>query len=66
VQAVETDTSHKEPSFSFLLAQIYEREGDRASAIAQLQELLKHHADRKQEDEVKQYLAKLESQQSPK
>jgi len=65
-QAVETDVSHKEPSFSFLLAQIYEREGDKAGAIAQLQELLKHHADRKQEDEVKQYLAKLESQKSPK
>jgi cytochrome c-type biogenesis protein CcmH/NrfG len=66
VQAVETDTTHKEPSFSFLLAQIYEREGDKASAIAQLQELLKHHTDHKQEDEVKQYLAKLQSDQSPK
>jgi cytochrome c-type biogenesis protein CcmH/NrfG len=66
VQAVEADASHTEASFSFLLAQIYEREGDKASAIAQLQQLLKHHSDRKQEDEVKQYLAKLESDQSPK
>jgi hypothetical protein len=62
IQAVETDAMHKEPSFSFLLAQIYEREGDKPGAIAQLHELLKHHSDHKQEDEVRQYLARLESQ----
>ena len=66
VQAVESDASRKEASFSYLLAQIYDREGDKPDAIAQLREQLKHHSDRKQEDDVKQYLAKLEAEESPK
>jgi tetratricopeptide (TPR) repeat protein len=64
LQAVEVDVNHFEPSFYFLLAQIYEREGDTANAIAQLQQLLKHRSDR--QDEAKQYLARLESQQPTK
>lgn len=66
LRAVEMDANHKEPSFYLLLAQIYEREGDSASAIAQLQQFLKHPADRQQEDAAKRLLAKLESQQSTK
>jgi tetratricopeptide (TPR) repeat protein len=66
LQAVEVDVNHREPSLHFLLAQIYEREGDSASAIAQLQQFLKHSTDRQQEDAAKQLLAKLESQQSTK
>ena len=66
LQAVEIDVHHNEPSFYFLLAQIYAREGDRANAIVQLQKLLKHPADRQQEDTAKRLLAKLEAQQSAK
>ncbi len=66
LQAVEIDANHDEPSFYLLLAQIYAHEGDSANAIAQLQQLLKHPADRQQEDAAKRFLAKLESQQSTK
>jgi tetratricopeptide (TPR) repeat protein len=66
LQAVEIDVNHDEPSFYLLLAQIYQREGDSASAIAQLQQLLKHPTDRQQEDAAKRFLAKLESQPSTK
>jgi cytochrome c-type biogenesis protein CcmH/NrfG len=66
LQAVEIDVNHNEPSFYLLLAQIYEREGDSANAIAQLQQFLKHHTDRQQENAAKRFLAKLESQQSTK
>jgi tetratricopeptide (TPR) repeat protein len=64
LQAVEMDANHSEPSFYLLLAQIYQREGDSASAIAQLQLVLEHSTDRQQEDAAKRFLAKLESQQS--
>jgi tetratricopeptide (TPR) repeat protein len=66
LQAVEIDVNHNEPSFYLLLAQIYEREGDMANAIAQLQQFLKHPTDRQQEDAAKRFLAKLESHQSTK
>jgi cytochrome c-type biogenesis protein CcmH/NrfG len=66
LQALEIDVNHNEPSFYLLLAQIYEREGDSADAIAQLQQFLKHPTDRQQEDVAKRLLAKLESQQSTK
>jgi Flp pilus assembly protein TadD len=66
LQAAEIDINHNEPSFNLLLAQIYEREGDSANAIAQLQQFLKHPTDRQQEDAAKRLLAKLESQQSAK
>jgi tetratricopeptide (TPR) repeat protein len=66
LQAVEIDVNHNEPSFYLLLAQIYEREGDSANAIAQLQQFLKHPTDRQQEDAAKRFLANLESQQSTK
>lgn len=64
LQAVEIDVNHDEPSLYFLLARIYEREGDSANAIAQLQRFLKHPTNRQQEEAAKQFLAKLESQQS--
>ena len=66
LQAVELDANHNEPSFCLLLAQVYEREGDSANAIAQLQQFLKHPSDRQQEDVAKRFLAKLELQQSTK
>jgi tetratricopeptide (TPR) repeat protein len=66
LQAQESDVNHSEPFISLLLAQIYERQGDKANAIAQLQQLLKHHSDRQEEEEAKQDLARLESQESTK
>jgi tetratricopeptide (TPR) repeat protein len=66
LQAAEIDVSHDEPSFYLLLAQIYQREGDSANAIAQLQQVLKHPTNRQQEDAAKRLLAKLESQPSTK
>jgi hypothetical protein len=63
---MEIDVNHIEPSLYFLLAQIYDHEGDHASAITKLHQFMKYHSDRIQEDEAKQYLAKLESQQSAK
>jgi thioredoxin-like negative regulator of GroEL len=66
LQAEEIDVNHDDPSLHLLLAQIYEREGDDANAIAQLQQFLKHSTDRHQEDIAKQFLAKLESLQSTK
>ena len=66
LQAVEIDVNHYEPSLYLLLAEIYVREGDTANAIVQLQQLLKHPADRQRQDAAKQLLAKLESQPSAK
>lgn len=65
-QALDIDVNHYEPSLYFVLAQVYDREGDKANAIAQIQELLKHNPDATQEDIAKQFLTKLQSQQSPK
>ena len=64
LRAVEMDVNHLEPSLNLLLAKIYEREGDVADAIAELQQLLRRHADRQQENAAKQMLARLESQLS--
>jgi cytochrome c-type biogenesis protein CcmH/NrfG len=66
LQAAAIDVNHDEPLLNFLLAKIYEREGNSAEAIAQLQQFLKHPANRQQEDAAKQFLAKLESQQPAK
>jgi tetratricopeptide (TPR) repeat protein len=66
LQAAQIDVNHYEPSLDLLMAQIYEREGDKAQAIAQLQQLLKRHPDRQTADEANQRLATLESQQPAK
>jgi len=66
LRALDIDSQHYEPSLYFLLAQIYEREGDRTNAIAQLQLLLKLHPDATQEEVAKQMLARLESQPASK
>jgi hypothetical protein len=66
LQAAEIDVNHVEPYLYFLLAKIYEREGDSSNAIVQLQQFLKHPAGRLQEDAAKRLLARLESQQPTK
>ncbi|HWF12295.1 MAG TPA: hypothetical protein VG272_01055 [Candidatus Acidoferrales bacterium] len=62
LQAAQIDVNHSEPSIDLLMAQIYEREGDKAQAIAQLQLLLKRRPDRQTADAANQRLAALESQ----
>jgi tetratricopeptide (TPR) repeat protein len=66
LQAAQIDVNHSVPSLALLLAQIYEREGDKAQAIAQLQQLLRSHPDRQTAEETNQRLATLESQQPAK
>jgi hypothetical protein len=66
LQAAQIDANHSEPSIDLLVAQIYEREGDKAQAISQLQQLLKRHPDRQTAEEANQRLATLESQQPAK
>lgn len=39
-QSIQLDIDHDEPGLYLLAAQIYERQGDHANAIAQLHELL--------------------------
>jgi hypothetical protein len=64
--AAEIDVNQKDAPLYFLLARIYDAEGDKVNAAVQLRKILKHHTDREQEDAAKQYLAKLEAQQSTK
>ena len=66
LQASEMDVNHNNGPLYFLLAQIYAAEGDKTQAEAQLQLILKHPTDRRQEDAAKQFLAKLESQTATK
>jgi TolA-binding protein len=66
LQAAQIDVNHNEPSLDLLMAQIYEREGDKEHAVAQLQQLLKRHPDRQTAEDARQRLATLESQQPAK
>lgn len=66
IQASEMDVNHNNGPLYFLLAQIYAAEGDKIAAEAQLRLILKNPTDRRQEDAVKQFLAKLESQAATK
>ena len=66
LQAAGIDRDHHNVALYFLLAQIYEAEGDAADATAQLRQFLKFNKDQQKEDEAKQYLAKLEPQQVTK
>jgi tetratricopeptide (TPR) repeat protein len=66
LEAERADVKHSEPFINLALAHIYEREGDNLGAIAELQKLLKQHADPAQATEAKAYLARLESTQPSK
>lgn len=66
LQAVDVGIKRNEIPLSFLLAQIYEAFGDNADAAEQLRQILKHHAGGQQEEDARQLLAKLESQQVSK
>ena len=66
LQAVDVGIKRNEIPLSFLLAQIYEASGDKADAAEQLRQILKHHAGGQQEENARQFLAKLEAQQVSK
>lgn len=66
LQAVDVGIKRNEIPLSFLLAQIYEASGDNADAADQLRQILKHHSGGQQEEDARQFLAKLESQQVSK
>jgi predicted Zn-dependent protease len=66
LQAARIDSNHNYAPLYFLLAQVYDAEGDTANAAAQLRQILKHHNDREREDAAKRYLARLESEQATK
>jgi Tfp pilus assembly protein PilF len=62
LKAIEIDRNHSDPRVHFVLAQIYEAEGDRSRETAQLQEYVKY-ASPSEAAAVKQYLSELETQQ---
>jgi tetratricopeptide (TPR) repeat protein len=62
LQAAQIDVNHNVPSLDLLMAQIYEREGDKEQAIAQLRQLQKRKPDRQTTEEANKRLATLESQ----
>ena len=64
IEAEGIDSEHKEAPVHYLLAQIYEAKGDVASAIAEVRQFLKLNQDKEKGEEAKQYLAKLQAQQS--
>ena len=66
LQAAQIDVNHNEPSLDLLMAQIYEREGDKEQAVAQLQQLLKRKPDRQTTEEANKRLATLNSQPTAK
>jgi hypothetical protein len=63
--AAGIEGEHYEPGLYFLLAQIYEAEGDAENAVSQLKQLMKFTNDREERDQAQKYLAKL-GQQDPK
>jgi predicted Zn-dependent protease len=60
LRAVGIDVNHHEPRVHFVLAQIYEAEGDTANEVTQLQEYLKFAGSPDDAAAVKQYLSELE------
>ena len=64
--AAGIEGDHHEPGLYFLLAQIYEAEGDAVNAVSQLKQFLKNTNDQEQRNQAQQYLAKLQAQQDPK
>lgn len=66
MQAIAIDTEHHQPGLYFLLAQIYGEQGDVADAEIQIRLFLKYNNVREDKDAAKQYLAKLQSEQTAK
>jgi tetratricopeptide (TPR) repeat protein len=66
LEAADIDREQNEPPVYFLLAQIYEAEGNSDVAAAQIRHFLKLSTDRRESTVAMQYLAKLEGQQATK
>jgi Tetratricopeptide repeat len=66
LHAQEIDVKRNEVPLYFLLAQIYEAEGNKTEAAAQLRLVLKGHLAPQQETAARQYLAELEGQPDEK
>lgn len=62
LKAIEIDRNHIDPRVHFLLAQIYDAEGELAKAESELREFLKF-ATSSDADMVKQYLSELQSRE---
>jgi tetratricopeptide (TPR) repeat protein len=62
LKAIEIDRTHSDPRVHFLLAQIYEAEGEHDKEVLQLHEFLKY-SNASDTAMVKQYLSELEKQQ---
>ena len=62
LKAIEIDRMHMDPRVHFLLAQIYEAEGEHDKEVLQLHEFLKY-SNASDTAMVKQYLSELEKQQ---
>jgi tetratricopeptide (TPR) repeat protein len=62
LRAVDIDRDHREPRVHFVLAQIYEAQGDAANEAAQLREYLKYSDSATDAAMVEQFLTKLEKQ----
>ena len=65
-QAIELDPQHHQPSLNFLLALIYDGQGDVANATLQVQQFIKHTSDPASKRQAKDYLAQLQAQQGAK
>ena len=64
LHGAEIDTNHSYSPLYILLAQIYEAEGDSATAATYLRLTLKHPSNRDQGNAVNKYLAELEAESS--
>jgi cytochrome c-type biogenesis protein CcmH/NrfG len=66
LESAQIDREHHDVAVYFLLAQIYDAQGDATDAAAQLRQFLKLNNDREQSAAAREYLAKLEGQQATK
>src|SRR5262249_13959517 len=60
LRAAEIDRDHREPRIYFVLAQIYEANGDSANVVLQLREYLKYTDSSTDTEMVEQYLSNIE------
>jgi tetratricopeptide (TPR) repeat protein len=66
LKAIALDSEHHQPGIIFLLAQIYGEQGDVTDAAIQIQQFLKYNKSKKDQDDAREYLSELQSQQNAK
>lgn len=64
LKAAEMDVNHNYLPIYFLLAQLYDAEGNKVNAAAQLRQVLEHHPNQNEEYAAKQFLATLDAEQA--